>query len=137
MNVFHRVSIGWRVASRTDFHYREGTHFEKFQYGGKCFAIGLCGDLWTEGRPEEMMALCVDIVLWPVWCDYDFAEWNQKLKHEYASQAALCGKDVLLVNPFCADPDGCAAGGCAHFQNGRIIKEQPAGEAGVLITDVK
>lgn len=137
VNVFHRVSIGWRVASRTDFHYREGTHFEKFQYGGKCFAIGLCGDLWTEGRPEEMMALCVDIVLWPVWCDYDFAECNQKLKHEYASQAALCGKDVLLVNPFCADPDGCAAGGCAHFQNGRIIKEQPAGEAGVLITDVK
>ena len=67
---FRRVSIGWKDYRKTDAHYREGTHFEKFTYGGKAFAIGLCGDLWTDGRPEEMHALDADVVLWPVWCDY-------------------------------------------------------------------
>lgn len=62
-NVFHRVSIGWKEYTKTDAHYREGGHFEKFQYGGKNFAIGLCGDLWTDGRPEEMKGLNVDVVL--------------------------------------------------------------------------
>ena len=38
---FRRVSIGWKDCRKTDAHYREGTHFEKFTYGGKNFAIGL------------------------------------------------------------------------------------------------
>ncbi len=57
---FRRVSIGWKEYRKTDAHYREGTHFEKFTYGGKTFAVGLCGDLWTDGRPEEMRALDAD-----------------------------------------------------------------------------
>lgn len=62
VTVFHRVSIGWKEFSKTDVNYREGKHFEKFYYGGKSFAIGLCGDLWTDGRPEEMKALNADVV---------------------------------------------------------------------------
>lgn len=69
VNVFHRVSPGWKDRSQTNGHYREGARFEKFSYGGKTFAVGLCGDLWTEGRPEEMKALSADMVLWRVWCD--------------------------------------------------------------------
>ena len=84
---------------KTDAHYREGTHFEKFTYGGKTFAIGLCGDLWTDGRPEEMHALDADVVLWPVWCDYRADEWNSTIKREYAEQAEKCGRRVLLINP--------------------------------------
>lgn len=84
---FRRVSIGWKDYRKTDAHYREGTHFEKFTYCGKTFAIGLCGDLWTDGRPEEMRALDADVVLWPVWCDYRADEWNSTIKHEYAEQA--------------------------------------------------
>ena len=67
---FHRVSIGWKEYWHTDNHYCEGASFESFSYSGKTFAIGLCGDLWTEGRPEEMKALNANIVLWPVWCDF-------------------------------------------------------------------
>ena len=56
VTVFHRISIGWKEYDKTDDHYREGMHFEKFCCGVKSFAIGLCGDLWTDGRPEEMKA---------------------------------------------------------------------------------
>ena len=137
VDVFHRVSAGWKEYWQTDGHYREGQHFEKFIYDGKSFAVGLCGDLWTDGRPEEMKALRPDIVLWPVWCDYGPTEWNEKIKYEYAEQAALCGQDVFLVNPYCADPhgDGCAAGGSVYFRGGKIAAELPAGTAGILIAD--
>ena len=135
---FHRVSQGWKEYWRTDAHYQEGERFESFEYGGKRFAIGLCGDLWTEGRPEEMRALHADIVLWPVWCDFTAEEWNQSEKHEYARQAALCGECVLYVNPFCTDehaPDK-ANGGCAFFKDGSIVNELPAGKSGILFVEL-
>ncbi len=138
VNLFRRVSVGWREFDKTDGHYREGENFVRFTYGGKTFAIGLCGDLWTEGRPEEMEALEADIVLWPVWCDYAAEEWNSTIKHEYAQQASLCGQTVLLVNPYCADraEDECAAGAAALFRDGAIVKETPAGHPGYLIAEV-
>lgn len=135
---FHRVSVGWKEYWRTDEHYQEGEQFQAFSYRGKRFAIGLCGDLWTDGRPEEMRALHADIVLWPVWCDYKAEEWNSRTKYEYAEQAALCGEHVLLVNPFCATPGAvdCASGGGAYFNRGSIAKEAPAGTSGVLLVEV-
>lgn len=138
VNLFRRVSVGWKEFRRTDDHYREGQHFKKFYYGGKSFAIGLCGDLWTDGRPEEMKALNVDVVLWPVWCDYKAVEWNTSIKYEYAMQAALCGDCVLLTNPYCADTEigDAAAGGAAYFKNGSIAEEKPSGKSGILIVEV-
>ncbi len=138
VDVFHRVSAGWKEDWQTDGHYREGRHFKKFYYGGKSFALGLCGDLWADGRPEEMRSLNADMILWPVWCDYDPKEWNEKIKFEYAEQAALCGKNVFLVNPYCADPDadGCAAGAGVQFCDGKIIAERPAGAAGILAAEI-
>lgn len=136
---YHRVSVGWKEYWHTDDHYREGKHFEAFSYAGKRFAIGLCGDLWTEGRPEEMRTLNPDIVLWPVWCDYASQDWNEKVKYAYAQQAALCGDRVLLVNPFCADTDvtDAATGGAIYFNRGSIVKELPAGESGILIVNIE
>lgn len=135
---FHRVSVGWKEFTKTDCHYREGPGFTRFRYGEKTFATGLCGDLWTDGRPEEMRALDTDVVLWPVWCDYSSAQWNTSVKHEYAQQAALCGENVLLVNPFCADPgaEDVAQGGAAWFRRGRVVAEIPAGQSGVLIVEI-
>ena len=138
VTVFHRVSLGWKEFSKTDDHYREGKNFKKFRYGGKSFAIGLCGDLWTDGRPEEMKALNADVVLWPVWCDYKADEWNSSIKYEYAEQAALCGDCVLLVNPYCVDAEdpNAAAGGVAYFWGGSIISELPARNCEVIIVEV-
>ena len=138
VTVFHRVSIGWKEFSKTDNHYQEGKNFEKFCYGGNSFAIGLCGDLWTDDRPEEMKALNADVVLWPVWCDYKADEWNDSIKYEYAEQAAMCGDAVLLVNPCSADPDApdVASGGLAYFRNGSIVSELSAGNSGTMIVEV-
>lgn len=135
---FRRVSVGWKEYWHTDDHYREGRNFEPFSYGGKKFAIGLCGDFWTEGRPEEMKALHPDVVLWPVWCDYNAQKWNEHVKYEYARQAARCGDCVLFVNPFCADSNvtDAATGGAVHFQKGIIAEEAPAGKSGVLIVEI-
>lgn len=138
VNVFRRVSVGWKEYTKTDEHYREGDSFERFEYRGKTFAVGLCGDLWTDGRPEEIKALNANVVLWPVWCDYTAEEWNRITKYEYAQQASLCGDCVLLVNPFCADEGAVdlAVGSGVHFGPGRIIAEHPAGAPGVLIAQV-
>lgn len=137
VTVFHRVSVGWKDFRKTDDHYREGHHFEKFCYNGKSFAIGLCGDLWADGRPEEMNALNADVVLWPVWCDYKADEWNNRIKHEYAEQAALCGDCVLLVNPYCADEeDDAAAGAGGYFKYGSIAADMPSGNSGTIIVEV-
>ena len=138
LNVFRRVSVGWKEYRRTDEHYREGECFEKIRYRGKSFATGLCGDLWTDGGPEEMRSLNSDVVLWPVWCDYRADEWNGEIKYEYARQAARCGGCVLLVNPCCADADAhdAASGGAACFRGGRIASELPAGSSGMLTVEV-
>lgn len=96
---FRRVSIGWKDYRKTDAHYREGTHFEKFTYGGKSFAVGLCGDLWTDGKPEEMRALNADVVLWPVWCDYRADEWNRSMntRNRRKSAAGACCSSIPAV----------------------------------------
>ena len=109
-----------------------------FRYAGKTFATALCGDLWTDGRPEEMNALNADVVLWPVWCDYTADEWNASARHEYAAQAALCGRNVLLVNPYCADPnaESRAAGAAACFRSGSIQTDRLAGSPGTLLVQV-
>lgn len=135
---FHRVSVGWKQYWLTDGHYREGDRFEAFSYKGKRLAIGLCGDLWTEGRPEEMKALHADAVLWPVCCGYGIDEWNSKTKYEYAEQAARCGDRVLFVDPTYTAPDAAerTTSAAIYFKNGRIEAERPAGESGILIVEV-
>ena len=138
LHLFHRVSEGWKAYWQTDSHYREGEKFQTFSYGGKTFSIALCGDLWTEGRPEEMMHLYPDAVLWPVWCDFEAHEWNETVKYEYARQAALCGDRVLYVNPFCTDlfVSDAATGGAACFEKGQISEELPAGKSGTMILEI-
>lgn len=138
---FRRVSTGWKMmTSRNDKRYQEGARFEAFSYGGKRFAIALCGDLWEDGRVEEMRRLGADVVLWPVYCDYNAGEWNTSIKYEYAQQAALAGENVLLVNPVCEGPfEGAgpyAAGGAAWFSGGTIRQELPAGQAGILVVNI-
>lgn len=134
---FRRVSIGWKEYRKTDAHYREGTHFEKFTYGGKTFAVGLCGDLWTDGRPEEMHALDADVVLWPVWCDYRADEWNSTIKHEYAEQAqsaaGVCCSSIPTVRTKML-PMPQRAG--SRLPRRQIQVEMPAGNSGMLMINV-
>ena len=135
---YRRVSMGWKDNRLTDAHYKEGEHFDVFPFKGKRLSIALCGDLWTDGKTEELKSLGADIVLWPVYCDFTPEAWNESVKFEYAQQAALCGGTVLYVNSFCIDPmaPDCSSGGAALLEMGRIPVEIPAGVAGVLVVDV-
>lgn len=135
---YRRISAGWKNYWLTDNHYKEGSCFSSFVYSGKRFAIGLCGDLWIDGKPEEMKSLGADIVLWPVYCDFDPDEWNGTVKFEYAQQASLCGETVLYVNPVCNDASAAdrATGGAALLQGGSITAEFPAGLPGLLFVEL-
>lgn len=140
VNNFRRVSIGWkeRVA---DGHYREGTDFPVFQYGGKSFSVGLCGDFWHDENVRKMEALSCDVVLWPVYTDFFWKEWNASIKYEYAEQIKGFHADVLYVNSVCLDPghgenDNIARGGAVHFKSGKILDEVPAGSEQFLVVEL-
>lgn len=134
---FRRVSIGWKEPV-ADFHYVEGKGFGQFFYLDKTVSVALCGDLWYEENCVQMKKLDSDIVLWPVYTDFDFKEWNESMKYEYAEQAQKCGSKTLYVNSHCLDKnsDNLARGGAVLFNEGKIEYELPAGEEGVLIVEV-
>lgn len=133
---FRRVSIGWKEPI-ADFHYVEGKGFGQFTYLDKTVSVALCGDLWYEGNCIQMKNLDSDIVLWPVYTDFDSQEWNESMKYEYAEQAEKCGNKVLYVNSYCLDQNsqGIARGGAALFSQGKIESEIPAGIEGVLVVE--
>lgn len=130
---FRRVSTGWKE-SIADNHYCEGEGFHVFSLGGRSISTGLCGDLWYDDNVRAMRALDADIVLWPVYTDFNFAAWNQSIKFEYAEQAKGIGGCVLLVNSVCLEADipEIARGGAACFHDGRIVCEVAAGAESVL-----
>ena len=130
---FRRVSAGWKEPI-ADNHYCEGEGFHVFSLDGRSMAIGLCGDLWYDDNVRAMRALDADIVLWPVYTDFNFAAWNESIKLEYAEQAKGFGSCVLLVNSVCLETDvpEIARGGAACFQDGRIVCEVAAGKESVL-----
>lgn len=133
---FRRVSIGWKEPI-ADFHYVEGKGFGQFTYLDKTVSVALCGDLWYEDNCIQMKNLDSDIVLWPVYTDFDSQEWNESMKHEYAEQAEKCGNNILYVNSYCLDQNsqGIARGGAALFSQGKIESEIPGGIEGVLVVE--
>ena len=130
---FRRVSAGWKEPV-ADSHYKEGDGFHLFSFEDKKFAVGLCGDLWDDGNVEQMKTLNADIVLWPVYTDFNYEEWNTTIKNEYAEQAARFAHGVCYVNSVCMDREGVeiAKGGAAYFLDGRIKYQTPAGEESIL-----
>ncbi len=87
VDVFRRVSEGWKE-SCADAHYKEGDSFHTFEYLNTKISIGLCGDLLDEEYASHMKMLDADMVIWPVYTDFNFDEWNSAVKYEYAEQEA-------------------------------------------------
>ena len=104
-------------------------------YKGIKFSTALCGDLWHDEYLEQMMNINPDVLLWPVYTDFNYKEWNEKIKYEYAERVSGIGSKILYVNSVCLDKEGdeIARDGAALFENGRIIDEVPAGKEDVLI----
>lgn len=131
---YRRMSVGWKVP-RADAHYKEGDAPAAFCMGGVRFGVALCGDLWTDDVAESIKSCESDVILWPVYTDFEPDVWNSTEKLEYAAQARrYCGK-VLFVNSVC-DGEGMAKGGCAYFAEGKIVCETPAGGENVLAVEI-
>ena len=127
---YRRVSKGWKEYTITDGHYCEGTDTDPFQLNGKAFGLALCGDLWD--FPDRFRT--ENLLIWPVYVNYTPDEWNSGVLDEYAAQAALAAKDVLMINPLDRDPAN--HGGAFHFHDGQITARHPFDEEGILIVNI-
>lgn len=138
VDVFRRLSPGWKIEGAGE-SYREGEGFHSFLLEGRKMAVGLCGDLWFDENIQQIKDLQPDLLLWPVYTDFPFKVWNSSLKYDYAAQANRACPRTLLVNSYCLDKrdeEEIAKGGAAFFLHGRIEKDLPAGEEGVLLVEI-
>ena len=127
---YRRISKGWKEYRKTDAHYCEGTAAAPFQLHGTTMQIALCGDLWEfPGRFRTD-----HLLIWPVYVNYPVEEWNQGAVDEYAAQAALAAKDVLMVNPLDAAPVN--HGGAFHFHEGKTAARLPFDQEDILIVNI-
>lgn len=137
IDVFRRVSDGWKEPI-ADAHYKEGEGFHTFDFEGKKILIGICGDFWHDEFIQKAGAIEKDLVLWPVYTDFEPRVWNEEEKFEYAEQAAKLKSPVLYVNSVCYDFDEpyIAKGGACYFDGGKIIKEVPSGAEAALAVEI-
>ena len=138
IDIYRRVSPGWKLPIANS-QYCEGKGFHVFSFQGKNVLIGLCGDLWYDENISEIRLLKPDVVFWPVYTDFNFNEWNNTIKYEYASQAKQVCETVLYVNSLCKDKTGdeFAKGGAILFQNGCIQAEIPSGKEDLLLVEIE
>ncbi|NMA18266.1 MAG: hypothetical protein GX939_05870 [Clostridiaceae bacterium] len=126
---YRRISAGWKVISKTDEHYQEGTDVREFLYRGKLCNITLCGDLWE--FPERFMTN--GLLLWPIYVNFSLEEWHA-FEQEYADQAYLAASRTLMVNVLSNEPT--AHGGAFDFRDGHIAEQFPYDKEGILIVSV-
>ena len=127
---YRRVSKGWKEYSKTDGHYCEGDQTGTFRLKGKEMALALCGDLWD--FPDRFRT--ESLLIWPVYVNYTVEEWNAGTLDEYAAQAALAAKDVLMINPLDSGPVN--HGGSFHFHRGRTAARIPFDREAILTVDI-
>ena len=83
---------------------------------------------------DILISLSAIILLWPVYVNYTPDDWDSGVLDEYAAQAALAAKDVLMINPLDRDPAN--HGGAFHFHDGQIAARHPFDEEGILIVNI-
>ena len=127
---YRRISKGWKEYSKTDAHYCEGNEVAPFQLHGRNIMLALCGDLWE--FPERFRT--EHLLIWPVYVNYTVEEWNQGNIEEYAVQACMAAKDVLMINPI--DVASMNHGGSFHFQNGKTVTRIPFDQEEILIVEI-
>lgn len=137
VDVYRRVSPGWKEETANE-QYCEGKEFHAFEFMGRRIVVGLCGDLWFDENVIKIKRLSPDVVLWPVYTDFNYNEWNESMKYEYAEQAGKVGGKVLYINSFCKDKDEdeIARGGSVLFVDGEIDQEIPSGKEDILVAEV-
>ncbi len=135
LDLFRRVSIGWKEHSITGPQYREGPGFHCFDLAGQRAAAAICGDLWYEENIIALKALGPEVLLWPLYIDYSISDWEAGEKQEYARQVQTLNCPVLMINSLADDPERANGGACV-FYGGEILAELPMGQTGILCFDL-
>lgn len=139
IHVYRRISASWKESYVRDPRYAQGERFSSFFFMGKTFMVALCGDLWYEDILAEANKIKSDYLIWPVYLDFSPTRWNEEEKLPYSQQAALLSRPTFLVNCYCLDKEDISyysKGGACYFDDGKIIKEIPSGEEGILLLDI-
>lgn len=132
---YRRCSVGWKVEHCTDTRYQQGSEFAIFQLCDIIFTVALCGDMWYDNNIQLVNNVKYDILLWPVFIDYDIDSWHSGALSEYTMQAGKIGSKVLLINSISTNQN-IAHGGAFYFDNGVLLDQIPLGTQGILIVDV-
>ena len=93
--------------------------------------MALCGDLWE--FPDRFRT--DELLIWPVYVNFTVEEWNHSALDEYAAQAALAAKEVLMINPI--DNEPVNHGGAFHFHHGQTIARLPFDQEGILAVEIR
>ncbi len=110
---YRRISLGWKEASLTDYHYKEGNEVVSFNYKGYNVVVALCGDMWE--CPKKFKSS--DLLVWPVYVNFTLNEWKE-YEQDYAKQALLACNNTLMINSLSDEPK--SYGGSFYFKNGQI-----------------
>lgn len=132
LQLYRRISTGWKEIRHTDDHYREGTEVEPFCYRGRSCLIALCGDLWVY---PERFAGKAELLFWPVYVDFTAEQWEHDELPAYTHQAGEACPDTLLINSL-TDGEAPAFGGCCHFSGGTVAAALPMGREGLLVIEI-
>lgn len=135
VDLFRRVSLGWKEHSITGPEYREGPGFHGFELQSVRTVTAICGDLWYAENLAAIKALEPQVLLWPLYVDYAAHGWEGETRAEYAEQASGLGCPVLMINSLVDDPQR-ANGGAVVFHRGRVLAELPMGQIGMLSFDL-
>ena len=128
---FRRLSPGWKESIANPATYLEGKTYDTFQLKGKTIGIAICGDLWHDDLLEKFQKQKFDLLLWPLYINYNPKEWEEQEKAAYAERASLLKRPVLMINSL-SDPPNQAFGGAYLFDDGEIKAELAMGESGIL-----
>ena len=133
---YRRVSPGWLEKNYDPRIYLEGKGFSSFELEGHRFTIALCGDLWHDEHMTTLNEIDAEVVLWPVYCDYNPNEWRETARAEYVERSRLFNKPLLWINSICRIPMR-AFGGALVLDQGEIIAEQTVnGEESLLLFEL-
>lgn len=121
---YRRISIGWRYHRVDSNIYCEGTSIESFEYKGKKFGIGLCGDVWTNPLYDYFIENDYDIFIWPVYVNYNKLRWVEDERSDYFNKSKPLGKHVLYINSVSNEP---SYGGAYIMSHGKIVEETELG----------
>jgi len=135
INNYRRASSGWKVPTANPDIYQEGEQLGVFEYQGRKFTTGLCGDFWDD-QLVARIPVDTEIVLWPNFRTFDKDVWITEEFDEYVEQAKKFASNVLFINSICYDEGLVAHGGAFAVVDGELKYHQNIDEAGILICEI-